>query len=145
MIKKKKRPSGVYSTILSTSLPLNTWPTANYKVKNMSISLDHSSGLDSQYSTWTWAFPKYHDKKILKKKQRRDIDSLLKRFEERYSGFNKDTISWLDDRGFSPISVSVSDLIDNSSGPLSPPSGIITYMDFFNTYNGGNNNNNNNP
>jgi hypothetical protein len=134
VIKKKKRPSGVYSTILSTSLPLNTWPTtANYNVKNYSIGVDHAAGMGSYYSSWTWAIPGFHDRKILKKKQRRDIDNLLERWEK------GNTIPWLNSNEFSPISVS-SNLV--SSGPLSPPTGIITYMDVLGTYTGGNNNNN---
>lgn len=135
-VSKKNKPAGVYSTTSSTSLPLNiSWPsTINYSVKNMSLGVDHSSGLDSKYSTWTWAFPGNHDRKIIKKKQRRDIDNFLKRFEEKKIGwYDIDTIPWLDNDGFS---------FKSSSGPLSPPTGMITYMDFLNTYNGGNNNNN---
>ena len=100
----------------------------------MSLGIDHSSGLDSKYSTWTWAFPGNHDRKIIKKKQRRDIDNFLKRFEEKKVGwYDMDTIPWIDNDGFS---------FKSSSGPLSPPTGIITYMDFLDSYNGGNNSSN---
>jgi len=100
----------------------------------MSLGVDHSSGLDSKYSTWTWAFPGNHDRKIIKKKQRRDIDNFLKRFEEKKIGwYDIDTIPWLDNDGFS---------FKSSSGPLSPPTGIISYMDFLGSCNGGNNSSN---
>lgn len=136
-VSKKNKPAGVYKSagVYNTTTSLPQTISGGYILKNMSLSFDQAFGPD-YYSSWTWAIPGFHDRKILKKKQRRDIDNIIKRYgsEKRYTeydyNYDNDTISWLDNNGFS---------FKSSSGPLSPPTGIISYMDFLGPSNGGNN------
>lgn len=99
-------------------------PTGDPGDPGIPCNIDLSSDLD--YSTWTWIFPQYHDKRIIKKKQKKEVDAFIKRYLKE----NTPDVPWLKSDYFQSI----------SSTAMSSPTGQLYFMDFPNIR--GNNNNN---